>query len=265
MAEELPTGQRIYDPNLEKERDAFPGEIVSPDQQKTMQRLMARDKAKFDELVLSVSDALSTDEINALRKAGQIAAERARERYLEQIKTDPVTNIKKALEDAAISEPEKQIVETLSKQIMDSVERFKSAFNQQKAIDKAGGSQELSPDVYSENLLKTNPDRGILVSRSFDRRFRKFAEKIINNLGAFPSTEVTNLDQLITTFKAVGDKNGVTYVKGTYTERITGLPALNPGLEGITINIFSDINGRETTIEIRANQDAWARIMQTNL
>lgn len=85
MVQEIPpSGDKVFDPNLGEERDAFPGEIVSPGEEKTLNRLMREAnevfRNQFDPVIKT--GQLNEDEINAIQKAANIKAELKRRKYL---------------------------------------------------------------------------------------------------------------------------------------------------------------------------------------
>lgn len=87
--------QAIIDPLLGKPRDAFPGEIVPLEEQKTLQRLMAKEIIEFKKFLDPAvqTGQLTPDEINAILKAGNIRAELKRAEYLKAIRTNPANII----------------------------------------------------------------------------------------------------------------------------------------------------------------------------
>lgn len=273
MTDFEPPSDRVYDPYLGEERDAFPGEVVKPEEEKTMQRLMRQGEEEFKRLYAEVAQSgqLSQVELNGILKAGKIRAERERQKYLEAIRSNPaniIGNILRNLDPQA----DRSIFVSLNR-LDSSIREVSEEVEEGRSTDKMGGRGLGSTVDYVGRVLDRRGFNGAVIASYQSSQNILIDEdkvtKMLKELGAFPSPEITTASQLCKIIREAGNKAGSG--KPVYDGRpdfnrivqAKDIPANAPGLEGVTVRLsFVNLSTPEVrNIYIQGTPQAWARIV----
>lgn len=278
--------EQVNDPNLlGGQRDAFPGEVVPPEQQTTLQRLMQEGENQFRALYDEVAESgqLTPEELNAILKAGKIKAERERQKYLEGIRQNPANIIQGFLKE--FKPEENNIAMALLNGLNDKVETLErnitsiKTSNQLRGENKTtlaymkeltqGGSRlnELFRLDFYQDYLSVNFATNDAGRPQTDKNREQIVFEIIKKLGLVPADSLRSFDNLYRAVNNSGNtpESGKPYVEesgttGNIILKVKNLSSNRPGLEGITASI--DINSRGlSSVIISSSPEALARII----
>lgn len=264
-----PTGERIYDPFSGEERDAFPGEVVDPKNETTMQRLMRQEEEKFLEMfrVVKETGEMSEDEMNAIRKAGRILAEQKRKEYLEQIKSNPAVILRSILVPL-LPKFETNAINTGLRDLDGKIRKVKSAVTAAQSSDRVAGKElrptstyiniEINKENRSDRIIDTYYGDGIGTRTDISE---PDAIKILQEMQALPSEDSLTINRIRGIIKAANNEagSGKPRLEGV---SVYNLAALRPGLEGVFVNLMCTNNGSIFGLNIRGDINAWVRILE---
>lgn len=261
MTDFEPPSDRVYDPDLGEERDAFPDEVVNPEEEKAMQRLMRQGEEEFKKLYDEVAQSgqMSEDELNAILKAGKIKAERERQRYLEAIRSNPaniIADIFKKFDPQ--SDPR---IQTTIVGLNQQVTSVTNNVNTAKSTDKIAG-RDIQPTA-NYIPLAISELRSLIATYETNLDNPKVLQ-ILNELGVLPTPEPISINQLFDIVRQANNKeeSGKPYMSAE--NAIRGFPSKQPGLEGITVGVERNINlgsSSKEYIDIFGDTQTWARII----
>lgn len=251
---------QLFDPYLGKERDAFPGEVVSPAEESTLQRLMREGKEEFGRIYESVRQTgkLTEDELNALLKAGEVNAEIKRQEYLEAIRSNPASILQRVLIEANalgtvngrfclqnIDESVKRVIRSVDSSISASSVANAPQSTTEEYIERALGKGNISAR-FTALIVKEPDDYSIAVSA-------------IDRLKLIPG-EVTDLFDLRATVSNANNApaSNLPYYNANINT-VFGLRPKLPGLEGVTVSI--KYQGQSVDrVFFEANAEALAKV-----
>lgn len=249
MADLEPTGEKVYDPNLGKERDAFPGEIIPPEQEKTLNRVMRGGEEEFRKVYEAVAKTgrLTTEELNAVLKAGKINAEIKRQEYLKAIRENPANIISEIFRGF---KPGQNLAANRALRELDGFVQDKTRILEiARATDKTAGRDIKPTQEYAEQVLRDFDSRRMTVySRTnfnITEGFNDSCRKLLIELDALPSEDIKSISQLV---QSVLNSNNTSDSGKPYLQSgqktdfiyINNLSAQRPGLEGVYINFTYD-------------------------
>lgn len=269
MSDENLSDQRVFDPDLGKERDAFPGEIVAPEEEKTLQRLMREGRNEFQTIFDAVKNTgqLNDDELTAVLKAGEAYGEIKRREYLEAIRTNPANLIANILMGL---QPDKD--PNLKKTLVD--------LNGKVAAKVAAIKDDMSASkLKGEELTKTRDSAKKYLRSEADYELSRYLpvpgegadlkiETILDKLGAFPNDERVPLIRIRSILSGAGNdaKTGISYFSDApYVEgnSVNNLKATSPLFEGVYVSLRYDRNGNVSNLFIDGDEGFWARVVDT--
>lgn len=242
MADLEPTGQRVFDPILGTERDAFPSEVVPLEQEKTLNRLMREGEERFLQIYNAVSGQLSEAESIAVLKAGRLFAEQKRQEYLEGIKSNPgniIVNLLRPVANEATDQPVRRGLLFLNKTVVD----LSNLITRLRSTDEVAGKPTKSISDYLRGTAadqkvffyeSTVPNQSVRIDIETDIFY-----EVISRLGALPSPNIQSYGELRNVVQ--GSRNEKESGKPFYFNDalsgtgISNLPCNIPGLEGFTV------------------------------
>lgn len=273
MAEDMPNGQKVFDPDLGKERDAFVGEIVPPEQQTTLQRLMAEEEKKYADLADYVANQLDPEQQRTLRLAGKIAAEKKRGEYLAAIKTNPAVIIQGILEE--FKPKLLKAIPVMLTELATNVGNLKQSLKDFAVTTRLMGGQLDKPlvDYLKRQVILVQIIVPGIPSRDLDQ--------LLEKLGMYPDQDITTFTKLVNIIyrtvplsnstrafnsdKIYSAKTSLQVSDGQVFE-IGNLNSNTPGLEGISLTLGVTnpgfTNPNLYSLYIFARREAQARIVE---
>lgn len=279
MAEEI-TGRRIYDPRLGKERDAFPEEVLPEDQQSTLQRLMAEEMKKYEDMVqAAVGAKIATPENDRIVLGyGLAAAEKKREEYRRAIKTNPANLIAEVFKklNPGNNGAASFALQVLNARVDENIRRVEAARNEDTVAGRSLRSAAVVVDLFynrggvnSYNI----PLRSILATYeprdTLGNLDEQSVQTLLTELAAYPTPKPVNIIQLFQALPAYNGNINESRPKTPYTEQVRGssllvlrnLKANKPGLEGIGVNVVIAQNAAIKSVDITGDVKAIARVV----
>jgi len=286
MAQEIsPTEERVYDPLLGEERDAFPGEVVDPEKEKTLNSLMRKAREtfanQFDPVI--ATGQLNEDEINAIQKAANIKAELERKEYLDAIHSNPANIIKGILKEC--NPEENNIVRAMLFGLNNKVKGLERNIASKKTSDQLSGKNKNTLE-YIEGLLRIDSRLGDLLKLNFyqryitvnegqtdqerpptDRNSGQIVFETLKKLGLVPIESLRSFDELFVAVRDSGNtaESGKPYVQIDQNTRnliVKNISSSRPGLEGIRVSFtLSSIFFQMQSVAISGTPEALARIV----
>ena len=274
--------EQVYDPNLGGERDAFPGEVVPPEQQKTLQRLMQEGEGQFRKLYDEVAESgqLTPEELNGILKAGKIRAERERQKYLEGIRQNPANIIQGLLKEC--KPEENNIVMAMLGGLNNKVKNLEGAIASAKIPDQLKGADKSTLE-YIIQLSNADPRIGILLNLQFydrytaidrenrpttDQNREQIVFETLKKLGLVPAESLRSFADLYSAVRDSGNtlNSGKPYAVSDTQDRLNVYRILNlssnrPGLEGIEASFELNNIFQPRSVAISSTPEALARIV----
>lgn len=262
--------EQVYDPGLGKERDAFPGEIVPPEQEKTMQRLMRVEAENFRARYDPIVKQLTPQQQDAIAAAEQLLRERKRAEYLEAVKQNPAIIIQSILKqfDPA-NKSIKNALETLEREIRS----LQSSAESQRKSDEIKGTE---PDIlkYVDAYIRTKGDSCnlavLVLGPSPNQNDVTAAFEALRRLGLIPTPSINSFQELRSAVEYANnplESGKLLLVRkrslATDYYTIKNLFSTRPGLEGIEAEIkYRDLfNNVPESISIKGTQKTYASIL----
>ncbi len=262
--------EQVFDPNLGEPRDAFPGEVVAPEQEKTLQRLMREERERFtsDLAEVQATGKLSPSDEDAVRRFADLRAEIKRKEYLDALNSNPASLLQDTLKEFKPEENFiiKQALLTLDKNVV----RIQNGVVVEKASDKMRAVKQNTLQNVNDYLKKFPRDGNILTDldlSSYASEQRRVIDgvtfELIKKLGLLPIeslTSFTDLKNAVQSTSVTTEASGSPYYNGY---AIGNLSSNKPGLEGIKANIipreydFKNIRA----VQILGSPEALARIV----
>jgi hypothetical protein len=277
MAQEIsPTEERVYDPLLGEGRDAFPGEVVDPEKEKTLNSLMRKAREtfanQFDPVI--ATGQLTNEEINAIKKAANITAELKRKEYLDAIRSNPANILQGVLKE--FNPKENPIVRnaliSLDQNIAESTRRIGNL----RSSDQIKGKKRDTISYAAIDAIRQIPGRGStltsFVSPDLDQqRQRPLSQpeqnvvfSLVKNLGFPPLQNLESFNDLLNAVISANNQpnSGMPYLASfADTLSLKGFQSKRPGLEGIQAVLTYDSVSRLQAVEITGTPKVFARIV----
>ena len=275
--------EQVFDPNLGEPRDAFPGEVVAPEQEKTLQRLMREAAEGFRTRYAPIVDELTPQQQEAIAAAELRLSELKRLEYLEAIRQNPAIIIQGVLKEC--NPAENNIAMAMLFGLNEKVERLErnitsiKTSNQLSEANKTtlaymkeftqGRSQlnELSRLDFYQDYITVDSGRGNGERPQTDKNRDQIVFEIIKKLGLVPSDSLRSFDNLYDAVSNSGNtpESGKPYaqksgVPGNLNLKVANLTSNRPGLEGITASFNINNRGLASVI-ISSSPEALARII----
>lgn len=233
--------QRIFDPRLGEDRDAFPGEVVDPEKQSTLQRLMAEEEERFtaDLAEVKATGKFSPDDENAVRRFAKLRAEVQRAKYLEALNSNPANLLQNALKELAKSGDTIPVRSLIT--LDENINKLQNGIVVEKASDKMSGeSQDTEAKVKKylgrpgtiDTLIYFDLGGNISV-------LQRTSFELIKKLGFLPLESLSSFSDLYSAVRTTNnnDRSGKPYLFENNPFAIRNLSSNIPGLEGINANI----------------------------
>jgi len=275
MVQEIPpSGDKVFDPNLGEERDAFPGEIVSPGEEKTLNRLMREAnevfRNQFDPVIKT--GQLNEDEINAIQKAANIKAELKRREYLDAIRSNPANILQSALKE--FNPKQNKIISNSLisldgnvKIAIDAIEFIKASYEIKgeakdtlSYVKEAIGNRSVRGNLASFAKPKT---LGREETGGISRKDQNIIFPVIKSLGLIPSEEIKSFDDLLTAVRSAKNQpsSGMPYIVPDEVGPIVKVRSKKPGLEGIEALLQYDNSPDLLGVQIIGASEVFTRIV----
>lgn len=279
VAEQIePTGQKVFDPFLGQERDAFPGEVVSPEEEKIMQRLMREGEERFGEIYSAVKDTgeMSEEEMNAVLKAGKVYAQVKRREYLEAIRQNPANILRNILDSLKGKvEYDTQYLDMALDSLKENVQSLIKGVENNRAAARAAGRPITETVNYIPNPPYSTENSFVKIDRGNNTGearslFNQSVLDILRETDALPGENISSLIQLLGVIRGSGNRagSGKPYIENyqgfgsSSNRKIDGLSATKPGLVGITFNVdYGDDFEYARNFYILVSEEAKARIV----
>lgn len=257
--------ETIYDPILGRQRDAFPGEIVRPEEEKALQRLMREGREQFRNIYDAVkgTEQLNTDELNTILKAGDVYAEIKRREYLEAIRTNPANLIKDIF--VGLGPDEDLNVRAALTDLNIKIETKSAAIVDAKSVADLNGDEI---DYVAAGL---NTAGRVLLTYKVgpEDRQQKKVGKVLQLIDAYPGGESVDLGRLLEIIKRTKATRqfGTDFTPRPYATdfELSDLPARNPLLTGVYANLvyYKDSTGKVGRLDLNANKNFWSSVVAT--
>lgn len=235
--------EQVYDPALGKKRDVFPGEIVPPEQEATLQRLMREEKEAFSKRYEPIADQLTPIQRDAIAQAELALAELKRKEYLKAVRQNPAVIIQDVLKQF---DPAYEVITNSFLTLDQSVANLQNDTRRLKDNDTIKGVKQ-DTLTYVQSLLKGDSDKNQLLQiysqyiKGDRNENQKLVFDLLTKLGMIPQLESFNsIESLAQGIIGSGNSasSGKPYATGNRgLESIQGLSSNNPGLEGIEATI----------------------------
>lgn len=263
MPEDMPA-ERVYDPDLGRERNALPGEIVKPEEEKTLNRLMREGRQYFQKIYDKVQEAnkttkqFSAEELDIAIRLGEAFAQVQRNEYLDAIRANPINILREAIQAIKLGDIGVSALQRLNK----NVDEIISGVQARQVSDKQR-SQAVRPTVeYVRDIFKredTNFTPLCQIEIPYGQ-VNKALNTLLERLDIIPRADFPALSELART---LGTNYDIQQPSGTAFRdayQIDRFPLNRPGLEGILVNFSGGQYGIDT-IGFGANEQATARIV----
>lgn len=268
MPEDMPA-ERVYDPDLGRERNALPGEIVKPEEEKTLQRLMREGREYFQEVYERVkkdnetTKQFSEDELELALKLGEAFARVKRREYLEAIRANPVNEIRKILLSVQTEVTASFFAQKL-KELEKSIQEIVNEVQGRRVADKRVGRPIRSTLDYVQDGLRKNDrvfERILDINTSYSTQLvKESVNTLVEKFGVVPVVNFTLLKELASSLDNTNDDQRPTGSCDSNSYSIDRLPLGQPGLEGVLINLEG---GRFYVfgLSLKVNAQGMARIV----
>ncbi len=268
-----PNGDKIFDPYLGRERDAFPGEVKPEGEQTSFDKALATAARPYFDLynLAAQRGGLSPEELTGVLKAAEIAKNDKSKELEAAFKENPATILQNLFINAAQQTTDEGMRNNFNF-LLGSIDS--KIFNDQRTIqelrreDLAAGRPELSIGDYAETVvIQGGSLNGNLLASLNTGTQGSLANESLAVLKALKI--VPDSTQDLTEFTSPIIRSGNTVDSGRpYCQRlnggavISGLKPQVPGLEGVFVKL-EYMNRTNKSIEIRATPDTFVKIAET--
>lgn len=265
MADDNPetgsTEERVYDPVIGDYRLPLPGEIISPQEESTLQRLMREAEEQYNSIAEAVADRFTPEELDIVRRVGLAWAQVRRREYLEALRSNPLNKLLKIFKEDFGNDYYRN---TFVPYIREDVNRVENFVDATKKADAQMGEQPKD----TRTVLKELRDRTLLsrVGVRYENLLRA-----LRSLGIIASPTPQAFAELVEKIKSLNtdESSGKPYTtieRGSYVLRNLSSPL--PELNGISLAVPFTIYSlgasdfRPSLLALDANIDAWTRILE---
>ena len=284
MADFEPDGRQVFDDQIGGMRDAFPGEIVKPDEEKTLNRLMREADEVFRAIFNPIQGQLDPNQREAIEAAVRLLREKERREYLKVIRTNPrdilVGSIQELIDAAprganALIGSYIDVLNSIRRNILDVM----TSVNRLRTIDQVKGEPIKTDGEYIQVFIGRQPSSFVTIATfsppgGFNEQFVSTqALAILGKLEIKSLPRAQNLIQLISLIGAAGNKKDsnrpTASVFGQGDQRscvLSGLSSSKVGLEGVNTTLsfgFGNGSYRLTELRILGGENVWSKIIES--
>lgn len=229
--------EQVFDPSLGEPRDAFPGEVVPPEQEKTLQRLMRKEKERFTNDLGEVkrTGKLSASDEEAVLRFADLRAEVQRAKYLEASNSNPANILQNALKE--LFRGKDDIVKESLISLDENIARLQKNIFIERSSDKMSDKSLNTERNVRSYLSKAEGANTLIRGEIANVDETGIAFELIKKLGLIPLESLSSFSDLYQAVKAANNPQA-SGKPSLVDYAIRNLPSNSPGLEGITASIY---------------------------